>query len=67
MLAAGGVDGCSAGPGREVVTVGEADHVAESARIRAAPAGPMPWMSIRFEPAVSTAAWSSAFMVLSLR
>ena len=37
-----------------------------SARIRAAPAGPMPWMSIRCEPVARTAALSSAFIALEL-
>jgi hypothetical protein len=37
-----------------------------SARIRAAPAGPIPQMSIRCEPVAWTAALSSAFIALSL-
>ena len=37
-----------------------------SAKIRAAPAGPMPWMSIRCDPLAATAALSSAFIALSL-
>lgn len=37
-----------------------------SARIRAAPAGPIPWMPVRCDPAARTAALSSAFMAFSL-
>ena len=37
-----------------------------SARMRAAPAGPMPWISISCEPLARTAALSSAFIALSL-
>ena len=36
-----------------------------SARIRAAPAGPTPWISIRVEPRAATAAFSSALIFFS--
>lgn len=44
----------------------EPGDVATSARILAAPAGPMPWMSISCDPVARTAALSSAFIAVSL-
>lgn len=41
-------------------------HVADIGRILAAPTGPMPWMSIKWDPAARTATLSSTFTALSL-
>jgi hypothetical protein len=66
VLAAGGVEGGGAGRDAKWLRSGNRAMSRASARMRAAPAGPMPWMSIRCEPVAATAALSSAFMALSL-
>jgi hypothetical protein len=54
LFAEGRVQGCGAGPG------GEPAMSPTSATIRAAPAGPTPWICIRLEPRSVTAVFSSA-------
>jgi hypothetical protein len=60
LFSGGGIDRGCAGPGREVRGVREAGDVADSARIRAAPAGPIPGRSI-------TILLTSTWLVVSAR
>ena len=66
LLTEGGIQGCGAGPGCEVVAVGNRPMSPPSARILAAPAGPTPCRSIRCEPRARTAVLSSLVRVFSL-
>jgi hypothetical protein len=63
MLAAGGVDRGVPVQDAKWFRSGNRAMSPASARIRAAPAGPMPWMSIKCEPVARTAFLSSAFML----
>jgi len=66
VLAAGGIDGAVPVQEAKWARLRNRAMSPTSARIRAAPAGPMPWMSLRCEPLAATAALSSAFIDFSL-
>jgi hypothetical protein len=66
VLAAGGIDRRGAGREAKCARLGNRPTSPTSARMRAAPAGPTPWMSIRREPVTRTVALSSAFIAFSL-